>query len=97
MFYLINFSTNLIDDNKVKFMNGASFFGLISAVTVKLHNNVCIDEDFLNGHEVATMGPFVTEQCGSHDWHKELAEKIHEIDGLLDEIKKRTKDIASLA
>lgn len=78
-------------------MNGASFFGLTSAVTVKLNNNVCIDEDFLNGHEVATMGPFVTEQCGSHDWHKELAEKIHEIDGLLDEIKKRTKDIASLA
>lgn len=85
-------------------MKGESFFGLANAKLVKFASNKCIDEDFLNDKEVATMGSIITEDCGSAEtheacsteWRGVLTKKIKEIDGLVAQIHSTASEILHL-
>lgn len=54
----------ITDDNKIKFINGEIFRGLVLLREVWLKSNECINENFQNSTNVLKLPNLVTEQCG---------------------------------
>lgn len=54
----------IIWGNKVKFMNGDALQMLTELKQVQLSENLCIDDDFEDAEELATMTKSISEKCG---------------------------------
>lgn len=61
--FLIFISSFLLDENNIKFLNGAAFQTLDKLTTVELNSNVCIDEDFTNPTQIANLQQSVDQKC----------------------------------
>lgn len=79
-------------------MSGDSFTGLTNAKIIKFGGNDCIDDEFLNSHEVSSMVSVITKKCGHKpsDSEKTTAEKVHDIEVMLKEVTKKVHEIAGV-
>lgn len=54
----------LLDNNKIKFLNGALFDRLSNLMVVRLLINECIDEDFKEPNAIERMSGVIDVKCG---------------------------------
>lgn len=71
----------MLDTNQIKVFDGRAFDGLTKLKEVFLRRNTCIDEEFINPRQIASMPKTVSDKCGFADaYEQEQYEEVLNID-----------------